>query len=92
MSNTQLLINQGQYISTRKSLSTAYNQSKAGHSDPVDKDCPVEMSCPWLINSYVLLISEFRNQYTDLVGTAMEQYAVIANYMYSFISILSSTE
>ena len=49
------------------------NQSTAGRFDPrvyvnclqvrVDKDPRVETSCSWLINSCVLLISEFRYYY-----------------------------
>ena len=48
MSNTQLLINQVQDVLTRGSLSTACKQR-------------VETSCSWLINSCVLLISDFCN-------------------------------
>ena len=58
MNNTQLLFNQLQVVSTRGSLSTAYNLWA------VDKDPWVKTSCSWLNNSCVLLISEFRNLHT----------------------------
>ena len=54
-------INQVQDASTRGSLSTAYKS---------DKDPQAEMSCSWLINSCVLLISELR--YYVIILTVLE--------------------
>ena len=55
MSNMQLLINQGQDVSTQGPCT--------------------EMSCPWLINSCVLLISEFHYY----INATMSLYSITNN-------------